>query len=406
MNALYQLITGTARSDDAVADVDYRRLFFGHSEKIIQLKHNDPNAASLLLILGHEAFNNRAWRRLGEILAQNTCLKRLTISGGNLDVVGLCIGLENNKHIQAITFREIDLSDPEKMHALAQFLRNNPSLEEIQLPDCKLGHASCNILSAALDARSLDTLRSLNLDRNHVGDIAVDRLIQVLRQSEKVEILSLDRNGIGQRGCASIATMLKDPQSNLQRIWLAGNHLTDESLITLAHSLADNTRLAQLSVGVNNQITFAGWTVVKDLVCNTTRVTDVVRSNHTLKFVGGKSSSMQYLGRDTAELVFASLDLNHNLNKRLVVRQKIVWGHAEGRLNIAQSSIWITALPVILAWFTDESSSNTVLLQHQEQIGLMQSIASFSPDQIFVRHDKVKTASYANSSHGWVQLEC
>ena len=157
---------------------------------------------------------------------------------------------------------------------------------------------------------------------------------------------------------------------------------------------------------MNNQITFAGWTVVKDLVCNTTRVTDVVRSNHTLKFVGGKSSSMQYLGRDTAELVFASLDLNHNLNKRLVVRQKIVWGHAEGRLNIAQSSIWITALPVILAWFTDESSSNTVLLQHQEQIGLMQSIASFSPDQIFVRHDKVKTASYANSSHGWVQLEC
>ena len=55
----------------------------------------------------------------------------------------------------------------------------------------------------------------------------------------------------------------------------------------------------------------------------------------------------------------ACLRLNKTCNTILVARQKIIWRHARGDLNIGHSSIDAGAVPRIIAWFANHDSNET-----------------------------------------------
>jgi len=237
--------------------------------------------------------------------------------------------------------------------------------------ECNIGPGSINILSNALLNRSEDTLKVLRLSRNHFSDIDLDELVLVLGRSRKLTSLGLGHNGIGLRGCTSLARLLGNQDSNLTDFHLSANSIDDESAIILADSLAKNTKLRFLCLEGNNGITTPGWSSILKIVCNSSSINDVMNSNHNLFHLGmsaddHKRTFDRALGVDNANLLRASLKLNvrGRSNKMLVARRKILSSHSRGNFNIGDSSLDTGAMPHILAWLgndSNETDSNLIL---------------------------------------------
>jgi len=318
--------------------------------------------------------DEQAWNCLGCILSNNTSVTRLDISLCDLNVAWLFAGLQYNQTIQHFRFYGIDLEDVEKMKSLAPFLSNNSSLTYITLSNCSIRSASIDTLASALMNRTADTLKTLFLDGNNLGDCNLDGLVTALSTCTKLISLSLCENGIGRRECTYLAQLLKSQESSLLSLFLRGNPIDDEAVKILAVSLTKNTKLRTLALYGNNRITESGWMSILKLVCNTSSITAVKKSNHTLYDLGlvegdMKAAVVSDLGVDKANLLFASLKLNQNCSSpKSLTRQKMIWAHAtRGGIKFAGSDIPDGAMPIILSWFGDYSNEKSAnLIQYHD----------------------------------------
>mmetsp|Transcript_25195 Transcript_25195/g.46395 ORF Transcript_25195/g.46395 Transcript_25195/m.46395 type:complete len:444 (-) Transcript_25195:190-1521(-) len=334
--------------------------------KILRIKHNDPEVTRLTGF--KDDLNEVASRRLGHILGQNTHLEELSIWDWNLDMVGLCAGLQNNRCIMELDIDGIDLRDAEKMSSLAPFLSNNPSLRDIILSKCNIGPDSISILSNALSYS--DTLELLHLGNNRFGDVDLHELVRALKRSRKLLWLDFPGCEIGQRGCTSLARLLENHESNLETLNLGDNSIDDDSAIILVDSLVKNTKLKSLHLDGNNGINTSGWSAMLDLVCKRSSINDVMESNHTLYNLGYSSADLmkavdRTLEVDNANLLRASLEMNETTDKMLVARSKVLWNHARGDLNLGESFIATGTMHRILVWIGDDSNqTNANLIQY------------------------------------------
>ena len=107
-----------------------------------------------------------------------------------------------------------------------------------------------------------------------------------------------------------------------------------------------------------------------DLVCKSSSINDVMKSNHILHNLGYSSADLMKavtcaMGVDNANLLRASLKLNKTMGKMLVARRKILWSHARGDLNLGESVIATGIMHHILAWIGDDSNeTNANLIQY------------------------------------------
>jgi len=299
----------------------------GTVDKILEVKHNeryrDELYLSLLLRSNTLADEKaKAWKRVGEIISASTFVTSVkTLANGlyDLDMPWLCAGLQYNKNMK----------------------------------DFKFG--------------GIYQLERLNLDNNNLGDCNLDQLVTALSTCTKLTSLSLCENGIDQRGCTSLAPLLRSLESpNLKHLYLRGNPIDDEGIEILSVSLFNNTKLRILDLHGNNNISESGWMTLLKLVCNTSSITAVKDSNHTVYCLwlvrDTRNAVISALGVDKANLLFASLELNLRSQKLSVIRQKMILAHARGGINIADSDIPDGAMPVILSWFGDYSNEKTAHL--------------------------------------------
>jgi Ran GTPase-activating protein (RanGAP) involved in mRNA processing and transport len=82
-----------------------------------------------------------------------------------------------------------------------------------------------SVLSNALNS-SQNTLEYLNLRDNHFGDIDLDELIFALITKSNLRRVDLSGNGIGIRGCTSIAELLVNEEAKLDTL-----HLDENSVV-------------------------------------------------------------------------------------------------------------------------------------------------------------------------------
>lgn len=213
--------------------------------------------------------------------------------------------------------------------------------------------------------RSIDTLECVSLWGIGFGDIELGGLVDVLGRSRHLTELILSNNGIGRNGCTSLARLLKK-NSSLKALNLNFNPITDECAAILAEGLANNTELNWLDLGENKIMTRLGWLSFLKLVCDSTSINGVLGSNYTLKSFrnektsGSLASTLNYviptLKVADFKLLCASLHQNQTNDKLRSARQKIVWSHVRGDLNIGDSSIPNGAMPHIIAWFGDDKA--------------------------------------------------
>jgi len=92
-----------------------------------------------------------------------------------------------------------------------------------------------------------------------------------------LEYLGLSGSNIG---CESIATLLRDHNSSINKINLRGCKADDECATILAQSLIGNNKLKCLDLSGNPRITESGWNAFSSILLNS--------SNTTLLSLGGK----------------------------------------------------------------------------------------------------------------------
>ena len=174
-------------------------------------------------------------------------------------------------------------------------------------------------------------------------------IIDGIRGHPSLEKLYLNGNIIGNAGCETIATLLRDPISNLHTLNLTSNGITDEGAVTLANGLANNTKLRELYL-YNNPINQSSVDIFKKLLCDVSDINSIYNSNHTLQILG----LSQRRGNELDSL----LKMNQCTNKSHVAIKKILKHHpnidmepffewnmeGEGERNLK-------ALPYVLAWF-------------------------------------------------------
>ena len=272
------------------------------------------------------------------------------------------------RHLFALRYTTLEVS--ERMKSLALFLSGNPT--SIDLSKCNIGQAFIDALANALANRT-DTIDVLDLDGNNLSNCNFDSLVTLFSKCTKIQSLWLSSNGIGQRVCVSLAQLLKSPGSNLTHLNLSNNLIDDEGIDILADSLSNNTKLRTLALYGNSKITESGWQSLLKMICDTSSMVAVKESNHTLNclgiYEGSRNAVASALGVDDANLLFASLNLNRRSRRddrlSLITRQKMIWAHARGDINIAGSDIPDSAMPVILSWFGDYSNKkNAKLIQY------------------------------------------
>jgi len=273
------------------------------------------------------------------------------------------------------------------MNSLALFLCNNPVLKKIDLSNCNLNSDGVNILAKALSNRLHDTLENINLSENDFGTVDLELLTTALSKCRRLKLLSLNSNGIGSTGCLSIANLLKNTESsNLGHLDLSGNAIDSQCAILLAESLTNNTNIKTLQLWGNKSITAKGWEAMLKLVCDSSSIEAVKTSNHILHNIPTTHRLLvSLLGIDDANLFRSALRMNNRSNKNMAIRQKIIWSHSRGDLNIASSTIPPGVMPNIISWFSDDFHDNTanLILHHDPPLKKTKEVDSIRLSSVF-----------------------
>ena len=327
----------------------------------IRIKRNAPEITSLELDHADEYVPTSVYSRMGTLIGQNSVLSNVSITANDLAVRELCEGLQHNRTIKSFDLSG-DYDEPNRNVAtveLFSFVSYNTSLEDICICEISVHYGP---LSDALLRRSSDTLKSLYLRNNNLGDIDMDDLVTALSTTcRNVTSLTLTRNQIGQRGYTSLAELLKNEDSKLESLDLDRNNLDDVCLNTLVDALANNNKLVSMDLADNNEMTNSGRLVFLPLVCDTSSIKSILRSNHTINIGADLHQRVQGSDVDGINLLRESFEVNRTENKEHVKRQKIVWAHAKGDVNVGNSSIPMGAIPDVLSWFRDTDNESSVL---------------------------------------------
>ena len=109
----------------------------------------------------------------------------------------------------------------------------------------------------ALGLINNSSLTSLDLSFNHISDLGVWALTQVLLpdRCSSIRILFLSKNGITDQGVIYLAEMLKTNQT-VTELWLSNNEISNQGVKHLSTALIDHNRtLKFLSLSMNQLIT-------------------------------------------------------------------------------------------------------------------------------------------------------
>ena len=170
--------------------------------------------------------------------------------------------------------------------------------------------------------------------------------------------------------------LLESQVSNLEELNFSNNSIDSEDASNLINALVNNTKLKTLNLKNNGWITNEGWASILrcllQLVCDTSSISNIMNSNHTLSSLAEPYDSSRVelmeallspllndieagprqsffnrsLGVNRANLLRASLGLNFGAGSYLLkARYKILMLHIRGDLNLGDASIGIGIMP-------------------------------------------------------------
>jgi hypothetical protein len=242
---------------------------FNTNDEIIimsQIESNDPSMTCLNI---EDDFYppDGDWANLGRAIGRNTHLKKLRVMPWRLweNFNGLFRGLASNRSIQQLTLDFCIGSnsiDDEGANIVAGLIRNAP-IKELEINGApNMTHVGWMAIFTALQMNPTCRLEQLILSSNNMNEAAALSLSNVLlRHRATLETLDLlwSIQNMSIAGWLSFLQPLQDPSCRLKKLDLKFNAITDEVATALGNALANNSRLRELYLSFNPNVTATGW---------------------------------------------------------------------------------------------------------------------------------------------------
>ena len=259
-------------------------------------------------------FSESAWELLGRYIANNNQLKEIRMySNAKLltdsNMPSLFKELTSSSSIEMLFFGGNEFGSV-GIQSMAPFLKNSNNLYGMNLcnnnfqgevfetlihalngvPIEVLYCALCKIDDASVLGNCiLPNLRDLELGYNNIQKMGSLERYTNLIEIELTSYHDKSHGTIGIDGCKSIASLLANKRSNLEKLNLWDNKIHDEEAEILAESLKHNTKLKCLflenldcNYNTGNGMTERGFRAFSKLLADTTSIDSTYNSNHTL----------------------------------------------------------------------------------------------------------------------------
>jgi len=291
--------------------------------------------------------DSASFARLGDAIGKNTVLGKVCFSGnyelGDDAARVFTEGFKRNSSISKLGLSRCNLSEGAGYELLKAFGENGSNLKEISLMRCGFGSGGFRALT-----RTLSTcmgLRFLNLQLSGINDELLEKLIVAVRGHHQLEMLDFSSNNVGSGGCKTLATLIKDTNSSLCVLALDRNSIDSNGAIVLANALINNTKLEELHLDGNRNITSVGWEAFSRVLCNTSSINDTFLSNHTLQCLEEFESGV--VPSELAHLL--DLNCSRNDKKEIAIRKILRYHH---HLDMEPFFEWdLKVLPLAFGFF-------------------------------------------------------
>uniref|UniRef100_A0A4W3I6M9 Si:dkey-222h21.11 n=1 Tax=Callorhinchus milii TaxID=7868 RepID=A0A4W3I6M9_CALMI len=201
------------------------------------------------ITLTNNSLGNSGLRKLSAALMSSSCrLEKLVLSSNDLteeccaDLISI---LKTNPILKDFDLAYNKLSDSGVAQLSNALKDSDCEIQALGLWGNELTECCCTTLSEALKVNQ--TLRSLDLGDNKIGDLGVEQLCDAIRNSGcKIENLRLHHTGLTDACCETIASMLRTKQSLIE-MELGFNNIGDVGLQSLSAALVNpNCKLETL----------------------------------------------------------------------------------------------------------------------------------------------------------------
>ena len=308
---------------------------------------------------GFNSSSGNDFSTLGTYIRENTHLTKLHIGLSNVALDGanneFYEGLKRNTSIQRLSLncRNLDVvsrivqTSSGIVYQILKAYQENNNLSLLSITRADLQNGGENVIATTL--RRCTNLTDIDLYGCNITDGQLLPIVEAVRGHRSLKILDLNNNRIGNAGCETIATLIRDHNSNINHVDLGNNDINIEGASILANGLENNTKMKILYLD-GNPIDQSSADIFNKLLCNTSSINLIHLSNHTLA-----NFRLPFPSEQNLDLL---LKLNKCTNKSHVAIKKILKYHPN--IDMEPFFEWNTegegerdlkALPYIVAWF-------------------------------------------------------
>jgi Ran GTPase-activating protein (RanGAP) involved in mRNA processing and transport len=209
------------------------------------------------LYLGGNALGSTAFVEIASVLHRNTSIQGLDVTNNGLDdlVAAKAIRelLRRNKTITRFCMEENAFgSNVAAVKCIADGVRANTTLQELNLPSCELDDQGLSILAVSLGQQKR-SLENLNLAANQITCSGLRALVNNATVAlSAVTHLNLSSNYLLDEGASFLAEALQlQTLPSLTHLCLFECDISDDGLMALLSALEENDTLYELDLGEN-----------------------------------------------------------------------------------------------------------------------------------------------------------
>ena len=187
---------------------------------------------------------------------------------------------------------------------LAEVLKTNTTLTELDVSGNKIGGAGAAALAEAIKTNS--TVTRLYMSKNGIGDAGVAALAEAIKINSTATELYLSQNGIGEAGAAALAEAIKT-NTTVTVLHLSGNSIGDAGAAALAEAIETNSTVTNLDLS-KNVIGDAGAAALAEAIKTNSIVTILNLSHNDI----GENGAAALADANKTNSTLTRLNLSHN----------------------------------------------------------------------------------------------
>ena len=244
-------------------DLSYNYLSISDATKIFKGMENISNL--ITINISHNMITDEAADNIATVLSHNMKLKEIDLSYTKLstsDITKIFSGIKYSTNLTEINISHNMITD-EATKCIAIVLSHASNLESLDISsNCFTSKGFVKLFESL---KCTMFLRKLNISCNKITKVvAAESIATVLSHSSKLEYLNISNMFIQSAAIIVIFKSLKRI-SNLRKIYINGNMITDEAADDIAVVLSQNIKLEELDISCNDLQTPGVIKILQDI---------------------------------------------------------------------------------------------------------------------------------------------